>query len=401
MGKCCPIFVHFVKADNPKISGPRLCALRIQDGTSNILLDNIESESSPVIYTQRNRLLDEELDGDKGILASQSENDVRPDKNMKISMLMSDGIECDADVLYAQVQKGPDISNAGISSIYTDIPNNRLVSKASMTMISNAITLASQMSKNRPTSMISTGSYANTRGEDEGGTNQCDKYDIDLNLCGGNGDSTHCRSPCIMSTDINDTATFRRHQLTRVAQWIENNQVIDNAAGFSSSTEALSIDSGYKTKLTNSGNSAYIYRKTNSQKSLNNNVMANNSEQEETIFDITNINLYGSRSNYAPSYINNNDSVNIDVDNVVADDDNYDEEDDGAKCPDSDANADLAQMEYNVKQFLLKQNEWAHHRFSATERPHSVNGSGDESLHDVASTTQLTTLKNHRTETNL
>ena len=95
-----------LQADNPKISGPRLCALRIQNGTSNILLDNIEStEASPVVYRRRSRFLDEELDENKDVITScdrdtsgrtsgggNSISGRSIDRTSKISMLMSSGV---------------------------------------------------------------------------------------------------------------------------------------------------------------------------------------------------------------------------------------------------------------------------------------------------------------------
>lgn len=381
-----------LQADNPKISGPRLCALRIQDGSSNILLDNIEAESCPVLYTQRSRLLDEELEGDKDVIASQSENGVRADQSVKISMLMSDGVECNTDVMYAQVQKAAGVTNTSTLDGYLDITN-----ECNLSAKSNTMARTNQVAKNRSSNMH-LGSYADIR-EAEGAA-RCDKYESESNICDGTGDLSQCRSPCIMTADINDSATFRRHQLTRVAQWIENNQVMDNTAAFSSSNEALSIDSGYKTKVTNSGNGAYIDRKTNSQ-SLNNNVVTNSGEQEETMFDVSDVKIFA-RNNYAQSNINNNDCGSIDVgsgsvDKIV------DEDDDENKDDGSGAHVDLAQMEYNVKQFLLKQNEWARHRYSSTESHHSSrisNNMIDHSSEDAPST-RITTPKTHRTETNL
>lgn len=89
------------------MSGPRLCALRIPNGGGNVLIDNIESDSTPVIYTRRSRFLDEELDETKDIITTTTtttsttnpyasvNGSTEPrchDKYHKISMLMSDGV---------------------------------------------------------------------------------------------------------------------------------------------------------------------------------------------------------------------------------------------------------------------------------------------------------------------
>lgn len=78
------------------MSGPRLCALRIPNGGGNVLIDNIESDSTPVIYTRRSRFLDEELDENKDIITTSqypTPNGSADQRNYhKISMLMSDGV---------------------------------------------------------------------------------------------------------------------------------------------------------------------------------------------------------------------------------------------------------------------------------------------------------------------
>ncbi|TDG52851.1 hypothetical protein AWZ03_000394 [Drosophila navojoa] len=69
--------IKTIKAENPKYRGPRLCAMRIQqNGQSNILLDNLESIETnvPVIYKRRERLLDEELSDGKDIITSKESN---------------------------------------------------------------------------------------------------------------------------------------------------------------------------------------------------------------------------------------------------------------------------------------------------------------------------------------
>lgn len=50
------------------MNGPRICALKLaQDGSNNILLNNIQGENKQIIYKRRPRLLDEELDDEKDI----------------------------------------------------------------------------------------------------------------------------------------------------------------------------------------------------------------------------------------------------------------------------------------------------------------------------------------------
>lgn len=78
------------------MSGPRLCALRIPNGGGNVLIDNIESDSTPIIYTRRSRFLDEELDETKDIITTSPYPPINGSAESrtyhKISMLMSDGV---------------------------------------------------------------------------------------------------------------------------------------------------------------------------------------------------------------------------------------------------------------------------------------------------------------------
>lgn len=89
------------------MSGPRLCSLRIPNGGGNVLIDNIESDSTPVIYTRRSRFLDEELDETKDIITTTSNGGsgggvggggggaITAEQTRsyhKISMLMTDGV---------------------------------------------------------------------------------------------------------------------------------------------------------------------------------------------------------------------------------------------------------------------------------------------------------------------
>lgn len=395
-----------------------------------MLLDNIESESCPILYTQRSRLLDEELDEDKEVITSQSESGIQQENNIKISMLMSDGVECSTDVTYAQVNKitttstamaamatamtaatatATALENKGYADVSADYHNSLDTKSIGHHVLAHTAQMrTSQINHQSSNQSNLTSSYSDIR-EPQG---QLDKYESVSNRYGIETDEhlSQGQSPSFMSPDfdMNDTVTLRRQQLSRVAQWIQNNQVMDNAT-FNSSTEALSIDSGYKTKVTNSGNSALIDRDTtNSQRSVNNNISISNDaimimpiksgnifscERDQqnqqgkvTLFDVKNISSTSAlfRNQYAQSNLNNN----------VADDD-----DDRSS---SSAQVDLAQMEYNVKQFLLKQNEWASsHQLADTNVTATNSLLNCLSDNDVSAASRATKRKTHRTETNL
>ncbi|XP_059612845.1 uncharacterized protein LOC132259297 isoform X2 [Phlebotomus argentipes] len=80
--------IKTIKSENPKINGPRLCSVRIQNGSTNILLDGAEASPTPVVYTRRQRFLDEELDDAKDVITTGE---------AKISMVMANGNKTDSE----------------------------------------------------------------------------------------------------------------------------------------------------------------------------------------------------------------------------------------------------------------------------------------------------------------
>lgn len=359
------------------MAGPRLCALRIQNGSSNVLLDNMESESCPILYTQRCRFLDEELNEDKDIITSQSESGVQQEKKLKISMLMTDGVDCKADVAYAQILKPTTVNSYVGSTLCNSVGIDTQMN------LHTGNQLDSNQLKDRHDCTNFTNPYADIRDSQ----NQYNKYDLELesvsNRCGNRTDLSQCQSSNFMPSEveINDNATFRRQQLTRVAQWIQNNQVMDNGA-LNSSTEALSIDSGYKTKLTNSGNSAIIDRESSSQKST-------------SIHFSSNIHVHSDQLDVS---LIDNDETKLDIRNYCAQSNMNNNIDGTDKAL---AQVDLAQMEYNVKQFLLKQNEWANSHQNLNQNINTTNSLMNCLTDNDQSPTRRRNRNIHRTETNL
>lgn len=174
--------------------------------------------------------------------------------------------------------------------------------------------------------------------------------------------------------DLQESALLRRQQLTRCVEWVQNSsQQIGGGGGVggtesgssieklskNSSMEALSVDSGYKTKtgILVSENlhktNAHLFKVTKlcdetnfaqiNLNNVNNNLLSN----ESSTSSITNNN---NLTKEQKQYLNENGELN---------------------CS-SSSHVDIAQMEYNVKQFLLKQNEWAIHKKSApiAKNPH-------------------------------
>uniref|UniRef100_A0A1B0CK95 Uncharacterized protein n=1 Tax=Lutzomyia longipalpis TaxID=7200 RepID=A0A1B0CK95_LUTLO len=97
-------------SENPKINGPRLCSVRIQNGSTNILLDGAEASVVPVVYTRRSRFLDEELDDTKEVITTQEGTC----DTAKISMVMANGNKTDSEkcLEVAQGEDGKDIKKS-------------------------------------------------------------------------------------------------------------------------------------------------------------------------------------------------------------------------------------------------------------------------------------------------
>lgn len=345
-------FVEFIyslfslQAEKPNISGPRLCALRIANGSTNILLDNIESnESNPVVYTRRSRFLDEELDETKDVItthefSSPTEIDEKSTQQ-KISMLMSDGVKTDTmkPINVIEPNSVEKINCNGI--IVDDAKSIRSPTKANgidRSIESNDVTTT------KATQMYLRGSQENVELQQQ-----------------------------------DECAILRRQQLSRVAEWVQNNSQIESIAEFGDANDILSSPSpDYKYNLNHVGDDFGGCLVDRTHKSLTtisqiNNNMLSNGESGESL-DAENVRNYFAHSNSQLNSINNN-------------------------------HVDLAQMEYNVKQFLLKQNEWSGtgtpSRYQSSSNGVTGGRSTDSLSQPSTSNDRMINRTPHRTETNL
>lgn len=342
--------------------------MRIQNGSNNILLDNIESTTSPIVYTRRSRFLDDELDETKDVITS---------------------IHCDIP---------PAISSTNVSMVMP-IGQSSLIDqsiKTNKTDLENSIASSNIPKKNDL--FISNAKETNLI--DHIGTvrhhHRLDKIENET-ILSKNVNKTSAQST---ELDMQESAFLRRQQLTRVAEWVQNNQ-LENIEPISSqsSVDAASIDSGYKTKVNNNCiDTKTIALDTDSGDCLHNidngNIVSDNSLSDD---------LKQIESNFAQlnnNLINLNEHINgidrhssVTLTTIQANS--------GCVFTNQNAQLDLAQMEYNVKQFLLKQNEWSNNK--------KASGGGDEEFieenagicTDLASDLSLTNKNPHRTETNL
>uniref|UniRef100_A0A336LPF2 CSON010110 protein n=1 Tax=Culicoides sonorensis TaxID=179676 RepID=A0A336LPF2_CULSO len=376
--------IKTIKAENPKMKGPRICALRIQTGSNNIVLDdgseeNTEVISPPVVYTRRPRLLDEELDDEKDVTLAY---------DCKISMVMSD------------IQKKPIILNEKLPSPLLEKPLEQNIPLNDVKSVPEQQQLQQPVTQQPPHQNYS--SYSRT-------PNDSMLSEVDL----------------------------KRQQLSRVAEWVQNNSKINEPESYNCpketegdlinllDTQQTSFNHDQNRGTNNNCENTLGYRPEkcllDSNLSLNMNVVnpTLNTTTKKPIEELAQHNSITSNENFANNSNSNNNnnstknnSINLykyfklyssqqsdfeDDDDLQYDngndddccDEDYDEEETSEKNLEDENQIDLAQMEYNVKQFLLKQNEWSIHNKLAPGGARLASSSNENSS------------KPHRTETNL
>ncbi|XP_075159698.1 uncharacterized protein LOC142232881 isoform X2 [Haematobia irritans] len=412
--------IKTIKAENPKNRGPRLCAMRIQqNGQSNILLDNIESIEAitPIIYRRRERLLDEELDDGKDIITSKAtlNNDQQQHtaieaakealevENPQAELTNTKRVDnnCNGQTDEMATAKDPKRPNANdeLSLLAAEEKTDKLLGDKK-TETNTGMVL-------QHTPVTCDNSCKNSAGTQSSSLND--------------------------NIDFHETVILRRQQLSRVAEWVQNNTqqlerqqpyhpdleklnhcessaTENQSSSFSTldhldsvSVEKMSLDSGYKTtpqfqQVTNSSQDDTI--KT-SDESLSPKSEPNNDSPIEFSVQANNTatNVPDSPAKHAGTSISNSHSYSTPKtyyrrtsrSGLPVAYTSPDPPDSGSQCsqimpeqptcdivnykyypsdsdrtrtlqPDLQANnqhVDIAQMEYNVKQFLLKQNEWS------------------------------------------
>ncbi|XP_053683164.1 putative uncharacterized protein DDB_G0277255 [Sabethes cyaneus] len=442
--------IKTIKAENPKMSGPRICALRIQNGSSNILLDSLQDDdaadstehlldtklTAPVIYTRRAKFLDEELllDDDPSIglngaikttsLPTASSNSVTNVGTIGESKAVTstgngtsgEGVGTEGKN-YSEKMTGNDNTSKDICNMSTT---------TSPHSSDRLCTIGEEVNNLLLNTKISSNVIAN-------------KTRLDINVNKLDGIDITSKKSCTQSSsisseiDIQESAMLRRQQLSRVAEWVQNNSKLSNPENLSnteSDSENLALASSTSLiiadSLNNNGPSkgmqivdtkgvhnndsklvtAKISHSTNSinlaqpapidiivshSNSYNNNYIltGNNSNSNITTASINNtfaqansINITEAASirgrslaSFKPAaasaayldYNSNNQLLDsklslLDCSRQQQQQQHHEEalfEQNRDECQDDSSSVDLAQMEYNVKQFLLKQNEWS------------------------------------------
>lgn len=345
------------------MAGPRICALRIQNGSNNILLDNAQGEIMPVVYTRRSRLLDEELDDEKDITTGNiTINSQLNSASSQISMVMS--------------SNGSNLNNN------SNIQQNHLNKTDSEKF--------KEIHSTKDMKMDSKKLIINKR---------FDNNAVNGSVSGGDNSKSCTQSSSISSEiDLQETVMLRRQQLNRVAEWVQNSSQINiNPAATPSPKTENNDGNSLKNGLENvplakplsennlgsnlinahvpnqacSNNNSSLMYKTNITDNINEIAQNsfNNDELSPTTFSKLNNNSLqmpqpkDDNEDYKRNLINSPKMVahtsSIVNSCTITDDDSANNNIE--RCDKSGDKIDLAQMEYNVKQFLLKQNEWSIH----------------------------------------
>lgn len=232
------------------MSGPRLCALRISNASGNVLIDNVESNSTPIVYRRRSRFVDEELDETKDIITTHcfpiSAQCEEERAYHRISMLMSNGATIDTsnDTCMADLQPcPPPFSQITPTSLHSD----GLHQPTDVHFQPNQPPDASTPDDGLCTSQLDMIGFDGAEAALEDG---CDSaahtHQHPSVVSGDNVSSAAVHSPAIepIAHEPNETQQFlnmhqlrqsrsmsfaeetsilRRRQLSRVAEWVQNN----------------------------------------------------------------------------------------------------------------------------------------------------------------------------------
>jgi hypothetical protein len=246
---------------------------------------------------------------------------------------------------------------------------------------------------------------------------------INGSISGGENSKSLTQSSSISSEiDLQETVMLRRQQLNRVAEWVQNSSKINvtssttaspNAGTKTEPTETIPIKICVNNDTTtqnivdnnniNSLGSNLINTHVTNQACINSkaNMLSNNDISQDIAQNSFNNDNLSKLNNNLQQHDDNDElkrnlinspKMVVHVNNTITE---YENEDDDANnnsndninnisnnqdLNDNDDKIDLAQMEYNVKQFLLKQNEWSIHNRPIVSKSPKVSTSSLTSL---------------------
>lgn len=303
--------------------------MKIQDGSSNIMLDNAQGDARQVTYTRRSRLIEDLLDEEKDISG-----------NLPINFTSSTS----SVVLSTASNQSNTHHGELFSTNKTDSEKfNEIQCKEVSVTNNNSIVLPEEQSS----SVVK---------ESEA-------------IAFKNSDSLSSEN------EVHDNIILRRQQLTRVAEWVQNSSNIP----LPNTPEQKLPDNG---TLSESSALNMQIKTAISMDLENNNSLASQSLANQAYNEANPLCERNAQSGLAEKLNGDDCGSSIFLSSSKLD------------CLDMDDSNDLAQMEYNVKKFLLKQNEWS------ISRPLSVS-SYCKSTHESSEESIFIRKPYQRTETNL
>lgn len=277
---------------------PRICALKIQNGSST-LLDNTLGETRQVMYTRRSRLLDEELlDDEKDISGNLPINITSSQSSLMVLSTASNQSNNQNDELFS--------TNKTDSEKFNEIQSKEVVT-------------CKILSPEKKVSVVK----------------ECEARSFKKS------------DPALNELDVHDNLLLRRQQLnvmTRVAEWVQNSSNIPLPSSPEQKSNDLLCDPS-----TSSNKANLDLENNNSLASKQNYAQANNQVYNDSIPICSESNAQNCAA----------DMLNADDSSVLGSSNNVQSELSGESEEKKDLDLDLVQMEYNVKKFLLKQNEWS------------------------------------------
>lgn len=250
------------------MSGPRLCALRISNASGNVLIDNVESDSTPIVYRRRSRFVDEELDESKDVIATHcfpTKNQCEDERTYhRISMVMSNGaVDTTNDTYNADMQQcqssfnniGQDF-NGQLSDCHfqsgqpspghigdDSSTQNESIAQNRLEMIGydaiETINESNSATQQMPHAQISIRSTDNI-------TNVPNHQTAAIDITADSNDkqflNIHQLRQSRSMSFAEETSILRRRQLSRVAEWVQNNSNHRSCIDSTAACDAQQID---------------------------------------------------------------------------------------------------------------------------------------------------------------
>ncbi|XP_017071257.1 ras guanine nucleotide exchange factor B isoform X2 [Drosophila eugracilis] len=350
--------IKTIKAENPKYRGPRLCAMRIQqNGQSNILLDNLESIETytPVIYKRREKLLDEELNDGKDIITSKESNaqsaveawqgPAAPHENVALQPVLEPQVEI-PEVEQAEIKPGVSTTNPGVNSPKhsansssisdaIDYQESVLLRRQQLSRVAEWVQHNTQQLEQRSLQQAPPTSDSNSGTERQSSYSTLDRMDS-ISIEKLSMDSGYKTTPQQLTNGYPEKST--EDSLSPKTD-ITSNSMPENPSGSAVPPKKMEMCTTYYRRTTRSGLPVAYTTISGGQDDSSPPGESTSSGSEALICpeqptcDILNYKYY-------PNDTDKTRSVQAELHTTTQ-------------------NVDIAQMEYNVKQFLLKQNEWS------------------------------------------